>query len=59
MAGVATRLGGRITRISVLGKTGPEIPFIKRLSMRIANGLAQYFSGLYLQRLDERSWGVY
>ena len=59
MAGVAAMIGRRITRTSVLGETGPEIPFIKRSSMKIANGPVQYFSGLYLQRLDERSWGVY
>ena len=50
-------IGRRITRTSALGKTGPEILFIKRSSMRIVNGFVQYFSGLYLQRLDERSWG--
>lgn len=54
MAGVAVKSGGRITRTNALGETGPEIHFIKRSSMRIVNGLVQYFSGLYLQRLDER-----
>ena len=48
MAGVAARIGGRITKTSVLGETGPEIHFIKRSSMRIANGLVQCFSDLYL-----------
>ena len=55
MAGVAAMIGRRITRTSVLGETGPEILFIKRLRMKIANGPVQYFSGLYLQRLDKRS----
>ena len=59
MAGVAAMIGWRITRISALGETGPEILFIKRLRMRIANEHVQYFSGLYLRRLDERSLGVY
>ena len=59
MAGVVAMIGQHITRTSALGETGPEILFIKRLRMRIANEHVQYFSGLYLRRLNERSWGVY
>ena len=56
MAGVAAMIGQHITRISALGETGPEILFIKRLRMRIANEHVQYFSGLYLRRLNESGW---
>ena len=56
MDGAVVKIGEHITRTSVLGETGPEIPFIKRSSMKIVNGPVQYFSGLYLQRLDEREY---
>ena len=54
MDGVVAKIGEHITRISVLGKTGPEILFIKRLRMRMGVGLVQCFSGLYLRNLNKR-----
>ena len=59
MDGIAAKIGERITRISVLGETGPEILFIKRLRMRMGVGLVQCFSGLYLRNLNKRSDSIY
>ena len=54
MDGAAAKIGEYITRTSVLGETGPEILFIKRLRMRMVVGLVQCFSGLYLRNLNKR-----
>lgn len=59
MDGVVAKIGERIIKTSVLGETGPEIPFIKRLGMRMGVGLVRCFSGLYLRNLNKRSDSVY
>ena len=59
MDGAAAKIGEHITKISVLGETGLEILFIKRLRMRMDVGLVQCFSDLYLRNLNKRSDSVY
>ena len=59
MDGAVVKIGEHITRTRVLGETGPEIPFIKRLGMRMVVGLVRCFSGLYLRNLNKRSDSIY
>ena len=54
MDGAVVKIGEHIIKISVLGETRPEIPFIKRLRMRMGLGLVRCFSGLYLRNLNKR-----